>query len=88
VKNVTISMDEDLARWVRVEAAKADTSVSRWIGEVLEDLRTTAAEAPGDDLEPSRLSYEAAYRAWKSRIPTMLKQPGDRYPTRDELHER
>jgi hypothetical protein len=31
VKNVTISMDDDTLAWVRIEAAKAGTSVSRWI---------------------------------------------------------
>jgi hypothetical protein len=30
--NVTISMDEETARWVRVEAANAGLSVSRWVG--------------------------------------------------------
>jgi hypothetical protein len=33
VKNVTISMDEDVLGWVRIEAAKSGMSVSRWIGE-------------------------------------------------------
>ena len=32
MKNVTISMDEQTLAWVRVEAAKAGQSVSRWIG--------------------------------------------------------
>ncbi len=37
--NVTVSMDEDTARWVRVEAAKAGKSVSRWLGEILAERR-------------------------------------------------
>jgi deoxyribose-phosphate aldolase len=33
-------MDEDTARWVRVEAAKAGKSVSRWLGELVETRRS------------------------------------------------
>jgi hypothetical protein len=37
MKNVTITLDEALARWARVEAAKAGKSLSRWIAERLEE---------------------------------------------------
>jgi hypothetical protein len=36
MKNVTITLDEKVAHWARVEAAKAGKSLSRWIGERLE----------------------------------------------------
>jgi hypothetical protein len=39
LKNVTISMDEDLASWLRVEAAKADMSVSRYVAKLLDAKR-------------------------------------------------
>jgi hypothetical protein len=35
MKNVTITLDEAVAQWARVEAAKAGKSLSRWIGERL-----------------------------------------------------
>jgi hypothetical protein len=34
--NVTITMHDETLRWVRVEAAKAGLSVSRWVGVELE----------------------------------------------------
>jgi hypothetical protein len=37
MKNVTITLDEKVAQWARVEAAKAGKSLSRWIGERLDD---------------------------------------------------
>ena len=37
--NVTITMDEEIARWARVEAAKAGMSVSRWVGALLAERR-------------------------------------------------
>src|ERR1700722_20388617 len=42
--NVTISMDEETLRWVRVEAARAGLSVSRWIGRQIEGLHAEHAE--------------------------------------------
>jgi plasmid stability protein len=38
MKNVTITLPEDTARWLRIKAAEDDRSVSRWIGELLEAL--------------------------------------------------
>jgi hypothetical protein len=43
VKNVTISMDEETLGWVRVEAAKAGLSVSRWIAERLQGINNERA---------------------------------------------
>ncbi len=36
MKNVTVTLDEEIARWARVEAAKAGKSLSRWISDRLE----------------------------------------------------
>ena len=35
MKNVTVSMQEQVADWARLEAAKRNTSVSRLLGELL-----------------------------------------------------
>ena len=37
MKNVTITLRKDIADWLRVEAAKADLSMSAFIAEMLED---------------------------------------------------
>lgn len=37
MKNITITMDEAVAEWVRIEAARRNTSVSRLLGEWLGD---------------------------------------------------
>jgi hypothetical protein len=39
MKNVTITLDEELAAWVRVEAARAGKSVSRYVGDGLAEKR-------------------------------------------------
>ena len=35
LKNITITLEEDVARWARIEAAKQETSVSRLLGDLL-----------------------------------------------------
>ena len=35
MKNVTITMEDSVADWTRIEAAKRNTSVSRLVGEML-----------------------------------------------------
>jgi hypothetical protein len=37
MKNVTITVDDAALEWVRIEAAKRGTSVSRLVGEMLAD---------------------------------------------------
>ena len=35
MRNVTITLDEEVARWARIRAAESDTSVSRLVGDML-----------------------------------------------------
>ena len=74
MKNVTVTMEEHVAEWARLEAARRNTSVSRLIGEML------AEKMRHDD------AYERAMREalqFKS-----LGFSGDRYLTRDEIYDR
>lgn len=75
-KNVTVTLDEETARWVRIEAARRDTSVSRYLGELLEERR---ARVEG---------YETARRQFMAREPRPLRGPGEPLPSRGERHER
>lgn len=75
MRNLTVSLDERVARWARVAAAERDMSVSRFVAEI---LRARMAE----DQE-----YDAAMKRSLAREPTLLKSKSARYPTRDDLHE-
>ena len=75
MRNVTISLDEEVARWVRVQAAENDTSVSRYVGDMLHGQMENDKE------------YTRAMDTFLSREPKALKTSGA-YPSRDELHER
>ncbi len=76
MKNVTITLDEEVARWARIRAAELNTSVSRLLGELLERLM----------LEEQ--NYHAAMKQYVSGKPRVLNEAGTEYPKRDDLHDR
>lgn len=43
MKNVTISMDEESAAWLRVEAARAGKSVSRYLADLVAEKRAAGS---------------------------------------------
>jgi hypothetical protein len=75
LKNVTITLDDAVARWARLEAARENTSVSRFVGELLaERMRGSHA-------------YDAAMEHYLSVKPRAISK-GRSYPKRGELHDR
>lgn len=75
MKNVTVTLDEETARWARVEAARRDLSMSALLRRVLEQARD------------AHESYEESKHRYRSRATKALKS-ADRYPARDEVHDR
>jgi hypothetical protein len=59
MKNVTISMDDELYRTTRIEAAKTGKSVSKYLAET---LREKLAEQGGDHAAGRNLQLEAIER--------------------------
>ncbi len=45
LRNVTVTLEEDVAQWARIEAARRDTSVSRLLGAILKE-RISAQGVP------------------------------------------
>jgi len=76
MRNMTITLDEKVAKWARIEAAKQDTSVSRLVGEML------AEKMHGDD------ARDTAMRRFLERPAVNLLRPGERWPRREELYDR
>ena len=74
LRNVTLTLEESVARWARIEAARNDTSVSRFLADILKDRMKENRE------------YDAAKRRALVRKP-FLKSDG-RYLTREEVHDR
>jgi hypothetical protein len=76
MKNVTVTLDEKTAAWARIYAARHNMSLSRFLGELLHARMRESRE------------YERAMRQYLTRRPARLSGTGDRYPSRDDLHDR
>ena len=74
LRNVTVTLEENVARWARLEAARKEMSVSRLLGGILKE---SMLEQDG---------YQRAMRRALARKP-FLKTDG-RYLSREEVHDR
>jgi hypothetical protein len=76
MKNVTVKLSDEAAAWIRVYAAERNTSVSRILGEMVEERIRASSQ------------YEAARRYFLTRKLRPLKNPGEEYPKREDLYDR
>lgn len=76
MKNVTITLDEKTAAWARVYAAERGKSVSRLLGEILQQHMREARD------------YNEAMRRFQALKPRDFEWVDGRRPTREELHDR
>ena len=76
LKNVTVTLDPETARWARIEAAQRDTSVSRLLGDILQ--REMEGQA----------SYQHAMERYLAQAPGLHRKSGEPLPSREALHER
>ncbi len=74
LRNITITLEESVARWARLEAARRETSVSRLLGAILKERML------------ERDDYDRAMRRALARG-AFLKTDG-RYLSREEVHDR
>lgn len=75
-RNMTITVDDDVARWARVKAAELDTSVAQLVGDM---LRRRMLEED---------AYDASMKEHFAQKPVRLRARGAAYPLRDEMHAR
>ena len=76
MKKLTITLPDDLARWLRLKAVGDDRSVSRWIAELLERMRRREED------------YQEAMKSYLAMKPRKIDWPDGRKPTRQELYDR
>mgnify|MGYP006280061607 CR=1 FL=1 len=76
MKNVTVTLDEETARWARIQAARQNTSVSRMLGELLQEMR---------NLEEHR---DTAAERFLGRPTHPLRDTDAPYPDRESLYDR
>jgi hypothetical protein len=75
MKNLTIVLDEKVADWARIEAARRRTSISRMVGEMLaEKMRQEDA-------------YDKAMNQFFSLKPEKLRRSAkDKLPSREDIY--
>lgn len=73
MRNVTVTMEDSVADWARMEAARRNTSVSKLVGEML------AEKMRHDD------AYERAMNEWLRRD-LRFTSDGNPYPKREEIY--
>lgn len=76
MKNVTVSLADDVAKWARVRAAEQDKSLSRFLSDLLSAEMGRAA------------AYEEAKRAYLAQKPERLRKVVRKYPRREDLYDR
>lgn len=74
LKNVTITLPEEVAHWARKKAAEENTSVARLVGRMLE-----AQMRQSDD-------YQEAYHRWQSLKPMDID--AEHRLSREDAHAR
>jgi hypothetical protein len=74
LRNVTVTLEEGVARWARMEAARRDTSVSQLLAGILKERMK------------EKDSYESAMRRALARKP--FPKTDGRYPKREEIYDR
>ena len=65
MKNVTITVDDQVLEWARVEAARRGTSVSRMLGDFLAEMQRRE-----DAYERAYLAWRTDERGWQSIEPS------------------
>ena len=76
MKNVTISLPDEVAHAAKVFAAEQNTSVSKFVGGLLRER----LEAEG--------GYQAALKRWRRRKPMVIHEAKTPYPSRSSVYER
>jgi ribosomal protein S3 len=76
MKNITITLDPETAAWIRIQAAEQNKSVSRLVGEILQEQMK------------DRREYRRAMNGYLSKPPFALSGDPEKYPSREEIHDR
>lgn len=76
MKNITISLSDELAHRAKIYAAENNTSVSRYMGEILMER-----------LEEEQ-GYKKAMKQWCGVSPSAINEDRAQYPAREDLYDR
>ena len=76
MKNITITLEPEVARWVRIKAAEQEASISRYVGQLLKEKMETSQQ------------YEHARQQYLALPSKPLGNPEEPLPRRETLYDR
>ncbi|WP_353235919.1 DUF6364 family protein [Diaphorobacter ruginosibacter] len=65
MKNLTITVEDDVLEWARIEAARRGTSVSRMVGDFMAEMQRRE-----DSYERAYLAWRTDERSWNAALPS------------------
>ena len=68
MKNLTITVEDGVLEWARVEAARRGTSVSRMVGDFMAEMKQRE-----DSYERAYLAWRTDERTWHAGVDVALK---------------
>lgn len=71
MKNLTITVEDSVLEWARVEAARRGTSVSRMVGDFMAELQQRE-----DAYERAYLAWRTDERSWQGGAASLAPQGG------------
>ena len=63
MKNLTITVDDSVLEWARIEAARRGTSVSRMVGDFMAEMMRRE-----DAYERAYLAWRTDERSWQAQV--------------------
>lgn len=76
MRNVTISLDEQLLRWAKVTAARQNKSLSKFIAHIVEGFKQSV---------PDESEFMSEFNTFQ---PRKISKQGERIFNREEVYER
>ena len=73
MKNLTITVDDGVLEWARVEAARRGTSVSRMVGDFMAEMKQRE-----DTYERAYLAWRTDERSWQGNVAGNAEVPASR----------
>ena len=83
MKNLTITVDDGVLEWARVEAARRGTSVSRMVGDFMAEMKQRE-----DTYERAYLAWRTDERSWQGNVAGNVALNASRMIARNALKPR
>lgn len=82
MKNLTITVQDSVLEWARIEAARRGTSVSRMVGDFMAEMQQRE-----DAYERAYLAWRTDERSWHAAAPVAKTEARSASPAREKAQK-